>query len=110
VDIVIANTRQAEKVRDSIDLRDHVLRQSDAERYTGALSIRRQGAPHYTDTQMRTRRRLVAPGAGQPRGSPVEAGLERRPSVSVRSTEHTVESRPTRRSMRQLAASPCSRT
>jgi len=109
-DIVIANKRQAEKVRDSLIYEINVIRQIDADRYTWPhiLDQTTKALPPYTwITQMRTASAIVAPGAGQPNGPvTVERDSSGAPSVSVAIDGHTVDIQAYTTFLRQLAASP----
>jgi len=107
---VIANKRQAEKVRDSLIYEINVIRQIDADRYTWPhiLDQTTKALPPYTwITQMRTASAIVAPGAGQPNGPvTVERDSSGAPSVSVAIDGHKVDIQAYTTFLRQLAASP----
>jgi len=109
-DIVIAQKRQAEKVRDSLLFQINVIRQIDADRYIWphVLDQTTKALPPYTwITQMRTASAIVAQGAGQPNGPvTVERDSSGAPSVSVAIDGHTVDIQAYTTFLRQLAASP----
>src|SRR5256885_8394730 len=68
-DIVIAQKRQAEKVRDSLLYEINVIRQIDADRYIWphVLDQTTKALPPYTwITRVQTVSAIVAPGQGQP--------------------------------------------
>ena len=110
-DIVIAQKRQAEKVRDSLLYEINVIRQIDADRYIWphVLDQATKALPPYTwITQMRTASPIVAPGAGQPNNGPVtvERDSSGAPSVAVAIEGRTVDIQAYTTFLRQLAASP----
>src|SRR5712692_5590135 len=109
-DIVIAQKRQAEKVRDSLLYQITVIRQIDADRYIWphVLDQATKALPPYTwITQMRTASAIVAPGQGQPNGPvTVERDSTGAPSVRVAIEGRTVDIQAYTTFLRQLAASP----
>jgi len=95
-DIVIAQKRQAEKVRDSLLFQINMIRQIDADRYIWphVLDQATKALPPYTwITQMRTASALVAPGAGQVNNGPVtvERDSSGAPLVAVAIEGRTVD-------------------
>jgi len=110
-DIVIAQKRQAEKVRDSLLFQINVIRQIDADRYIWphVLDQATKALPPYTwITQVRTASAIVAPGAGQVNNGPVtvERDSTGAPSVAVTIDGRTVDIQAYTTFLRQLAASP----
>jgi len=110
-DIVIAQKRQAEKVRDSLLYEINVIRQIDADRYIWphVLDQATKALPPYTwITQMRTASAIVAPGGGQVNNGPVtvERDSSGAPTVSVAIDGRTVDIQAYTTFLRQLAASP----
>ncbi len=110
-DIVIAQKRQAEKVRDSLLFQINMIRQIDADRYIWphVLDQATKALPPYTwITQMRTASALVAPGAGQVNNGPVtvERDSSGAPLVAVAIEGRTVDIQAYTTFLRQLAASP----
>ena len=110
-DIVIAQKRQAEKVRDSLLYEINVIRQIDADRYIWphVLDQATKALPPYTwITQMRTASPIVAPGASAPNAGPVtvERDSSGAPSVAVAIEGRTVDIQAYTTFLRQLAASP----
>jgi len=110
-DIVIAQKRQAEKVRDSLLYQINVIRQIDADRYIWphVLDQATKALPPYTwITEVRTASAIVAPGAGQVNNGPVtvERDSSGAPSVAVAIQGRTVDIQAYTTFLRQLAASP----
>jgi len=109
-DIVIAQKRQAEKVRDSLLFEINVIRQIDADRYIWphVLDQATKALPPYTwITGIQTASAIVAPGQGQPNGPVVvERDSSGAPSVKVSISGHTVDIQAYTTFLRQLAASP----
>jgi Tfp pilus assembly protein PilN len=110
-DIVIAQKRQAEKVRDSLLFQINVIRQIDADRYIWphVLDQATKALPPYTwITQMRTASAIVAPGAGQVNNGPVTVDRDSSgaPLVAVAIEGRTVDIQAYTTFLRQLAASP----
>jgi Tfp pilus assembly protein PilN len=110
-DIVIAQKRQAEKVRDSLFYEIRVIRQIDADRYIWphVLDQATKALPPYTwITQMRTASVIVAPGAGQVNNGPVTVDRDSvgAPLVAVAIEGRTVDIQAYTTFLRQLAASP----
>jgi Tfp pilus assembly protein PilN len=109
-DIVIAQKRQAEKVRDSLLGEINVIRQIDADRYIWphVLDQATKALPPYTwITHMQTATVLVAPGQGQPNG-PVTVNRDStgRSTVKIAIDGRTVDIQAYTTFLRQLAASP----
>ncbi len=111
-DIVIAQKRQAEKVRDSLLFQINVIRDIDADRYIWphVLDQATKALPPYTwITHMQSVTAMVAPGAGQQAANgPVtveedSAGVS---SVRVSIDGRTVDIQAYTTFLRQLAASP----
>ncbi len=101
-DIVIAQKRQAEKVRDSLLYEITVIRQIDADRYIWphVLDQATKALPPYTwITEVRTASSIVAPGAGQPNNGPVTVDRDSSgaPSVTSRPIRRSCDSLPRRR-------------
>ena len=110
-DIVIAQKRQAEKVRDSLLYEINVIRQIDADRYIWphVLDQATKALPPYTwITQMRTASVIIAPGGGQVNNGPVTVDRDSTgaPSVAVAIEGRTVDIQAYTTFLRQLAASP----
>jgi len=110
-DIVIAQKRQAEKVRDSLLYEITVIRQIDADRYIWphVLDQATKALPPYTwITEVRTASSIVAPGAGQPNNGPVTVDRDSSgaPSVAIAIQGRTVDIQAYTTFLRQLAASP----
>ncbi len=110
-DIVIAQKRQAEKVRDSLLYEITVIRQIDADRYIWphVLDQATKALPPYTwITQMRTASAIVSPGAGQVNNGPVTVDRDSSgaPLVAVAIEGRTVDIQAYTTFLRQLAASP----
>ena len=108
--IVIAQKRQAEKVRDSLLHEITVIRDIDADRYIWphVLDQATKALPPYTwITNMQTASGLVAAQPGQPNGpAPVERDSAGRPTVKVSIRGRTVDIQAYTTFLRQLAASP----
>ncbi|MFN2572314.1 MAG: PilN domain-containing protein [Gemmatimonadales bacterium] len=109
-DIVIAQKRQAEKVRDSLLYQITVIRNIDADRYIWphVLDQATKALPPYTwITHVQTVSAIVAPGQGQPNGPvTVERDSSGAPSVMVSIDGRTVDIQAYTTFLRQLAASP----
>ena len=109
-DIVIAQKRQAEKVRDSLLYEINVIRQIDADRYIWphVLDQATKALPPYTwITQVRTASTIVVPGQGQPNGPvTIEHDSTGAPAVRVAIDGRTVDIQAYTTFLRQLAASP----
>ncbi len=110
-EIVIAQKRQAQKVRDSLLYQINVIRQIDADRYIWphVLDQATKALPPYTwITQMRTASAIVAPGAGQVNNGPVTVDRDSSgaPLVAVAIEGRTVDIQASTTFLRQLAASP----
>jgi Tfp pilus assembly protein PilN len=109
-DIVIAQKRQAEKVRDSLLYQINVIRQIDADRYIWphVLDQVTKALPPYTwIKQIQTASAIVAAGQGQPNGPVVvERDSSGAPSVRVAIDGRTVDIQAYTTFLRQLAASP----
>jgi Tfp pilus assembly protein PilN len=110
-DIVIAQKRQAEKVRDSLLYQINVIRQIDADRYIWphVLDQATKALPPYTwITQMRTASAIIAPGAGQVNNGPVTIDRDSggAPLVAIAIEGRTVDIQAYTTFLRQLAASP----
>jgi len=110
-EIVIAQKRQAQKVRDSLLYQINVIRQIDADRYIWphVLDQATKALPPYTwITQMRTASAIVAPGAGQVNNGPVTVDRDSSgaPLVAVSIEGRTVDIQAYTTFLRQLAASP----
>ena len=108
--IVIAQKRQAEKVRDSLLNEINVIRNIDADRYIWphVLDQATKALPPYTwITNMQTATTIIAPGQGQPNGPVVvERDSSGRPAVKVSIRGRTVDIQAYTTYLRQLAASP----
>ena len=110
-EIVIAQKRQAQKVRDSLLYQINVIRQIDADRYIWphVLDQATKALPPYTwITQMRSASAIVAPGAGQVNNGPVSVDSDSSgaPLVAVSIEGRTVDIQAYTTFLRQLAASP----
>jgi Tfp pilus assembly protein PilN len=110
-EIVIAQKRQAQKVRDSLLYQINVIRQIDADRYIWphVLDQATKALPPYTwITQMRSASAIVAPGAGQVNNGPVSVDRDSSgaPLVAVSIEGRTVDIQAYTTFLRQLAASP----
>ncbi len=111
-DIVIAQKRQAEKVRDSLLYQINVIRDIDADRYIWphVLDQATKALPPYTwITHIQTTSALVAPTQGQPAfNGPVtqEEDSLGRSTVLVTIEGRTVDIQAYTTFLRQLAASP----
>ncbi|OLD87592.1 MAG: hypothetical protein AUG85_06735 [Gemmatimonadetes bacterium 13_1_20CM_4_66_11] len=110
-DIVIAQKRQAEKVRDSLLYEIHVIRNIDADRYIWphVLDQATKALPPYTwITGIQSVSAIVAPAPGQAANGPVtvERDSTGRPSVKVAIAGRTVDIQAYTTFLRQLAASP----
>jgi len=111
-DIVIAQKRQAEKVRDSLLYEIHVIRQIDGDRYVWphVLDQATKALPPYTwITHIQTVSAIVAPGQPQqPNNGPsvVERDSTGAPTVRVAIDGRTVDIQAYTTFLRQLAASP----
>lgn len=108
--IVIAQKRQAEKVRDSLLHEITVIRDIDADRYIWphVLDQATKALPPYTwITNMQSASTLVAAQPGQPNGpATVERDSTGRPTVKVSIRGRTVDIQAYTTFLRQLAASP----
>lgn len=112
-DIVIAQKRQAEKVRDSLLYEINVIRNIDADRYVWphVLDQTTKALPPYTwITRVASAGLSIQPGTGQA-GGPPSAGVApddsmSGPSVRVQITGRTVDIQAYTTFLRQLAASP----
>ncbi len=109
-DIVIAQKRQAEKVRDSLLYQINVIRNIDADRYIWphVLDQATKALPPYTwITGIQSVTAIVAPPPGQPNGPVmVERDSTGRPAVKVAIAGRTVDIQAYTTFLRQLAASP----
>jgi Tfp pilus assembly protein PilN len=112
-DIVIAQKRQAEKVRDSLLYEINVIRDIDADRYVWphVLDQTTKALPPYTwITGVQVASAVVAPGIapGQAANGPVmvERDSGGRPAVKVSIAGRTVDIQAYTTFLRQLAASP----
>lgn len=112
-DIVIAQKRQAEKVRDSLLYEINVIRNIDADRYVWphVLDQTTKALPPYTwITRVGTVGTVIQPGTGQAGGPPPTGGppdsLMSTPSVAVQIEGRTVDIQAYTTFLRQLAASP----
>jgi len=110
-DIVIAQKRQAEKVRDSLLFQINVIRQIDADRYIWphVLDQATKALPPYTwITQVRTASAIIAPIPGQVNNGPVTVDRDSTgaPLVAVTIEGRTVDIQAYTTFLRQLAASP----
>jgi len=109
---VIAQKRQAEKVRDSLLYEIHVIRNIDADRYIWphVLDQATKALPPYTwITGIQSVSAMVAPAPGQPAANgpvTVERDSTGRPSVKVAIAGRTVDIQAYTTFLRQLAASP----
>jgi Tfp pilus assembly protein PilN len=112
-DIVIAQKRQLEKVRDSLLYQINVIRQIDADRYVWPhiLDQTTKALPPYTwITRLGSNAMFVQPGTGQAGGPPPSGGAPNdsmgRASVNVQIDGRTVDIQAYTTFLRQLAASP----
>lgn len=109
-DIVIAQKRQAEKVRDSLLFQINVIRDIDADRYIWPhiLDQATKALPPYTwITHLQSSSAIVAAGPGQPNGPvTVEEDSSGVSSVRVSIDGRTVDIQAYTTFLRQLAASP----
>src|SRR5438270_14238 len=109
-DIVIAQKRQMEKVRDSLVYEIGVIRNIDADRYIWphVLDQATKALPPYTwITQVRPASTIVAAGQGQPNGPvTIEHDSSGAPTVRVSIDGRTVDIQAYTTFLRQLAASP----
>ncbi len=109
-DIVIAQKRQAEKVRDSLLYEINVIRDIDGDRYIWphVLDQATKALPPYTwITHIQAASAIVAPGPGQPNGpAMVERDSSGRPAVRIAIDGRTVDIQAYTTFLRQLAASP----
>jgi Tfp pilus assembly protein PilN len=111
-DIVIAQKRQAEKVRDSLLYEINVIRTIDADRYIWphVLDQTTKALPPYTwITRVGAAGSVIQPGLGQA-GGPLPPGVEdtsaNASSVRVQIEGRTVDIQAYTTFLRQLAASP----
>ena len=114
-DIVIAQKRQAEKVRDSLLYEINVIRSIDADRYVWphVLDQATKALPPYTwITRVGTAGVVPQPGMGQAGGPPPSSGgvvpldSGAAPAVRVQIDGRTVDIQAYTTFLRQLAASP----
>src|SRR6267378_3280633 len=108
-DIVIAQKRQAEKVRDSLLFQIRVIRQIDADRYIWphVLDQATKALPPYTwITKVSAVGTAVVPGTGQPAGQPIVIDSSGISTVRVSIDGRTVDIQAYTTFLRQLAASP----
>ena len=114
-DIVIAQKRQAEKVRDSLLYEITVIRNIDADRYVWphVLDQTTKALPPYTwITRVGSAGTAITPGTGQAGGPPPSSApvttdsLGAVPSVRVQIDGRTVDIQAYTTFLRQLAASP----
>jgi Tfp pilus assembly protein PilN len=112
-DIVIAQKRQAEKVRDSLLYEITVIRNIDADRYVWphVLDQTTKALPPYTwITRVGSASAVIQPGTGQAGGPPptafVQADSLSGPAVRVQIDGRTVDIQAYTTFLRQLAASP----
>jgi Tfp pilus assembly protein PilN len=112
-DIVIAQKRQAEKVRDSLLYEINVIRQIDADRYVWphVLDQATKALPPYTwITRVGSVGTVIQPGTGQAGGPPpstvVITDSLAGPAVRVQIDGRTVDIQAYTTFLRQLAASP----
>jgi len=112
-DIVIAQKRQAEKVRDSLLYEIIVIRNIDADRYVWphVLDQATKALPPYTwITRVGSVGAVIQPGTGQAGGPPpsgvVPGDSISGPAVRVQITGRTVDIQAYTTFLRQLAASP----
>lgn len=106
-DVVIAQKRQAEKVRDSLVSEINVIRQIDADRYTWphVLDQVTKALPPYTwITRISSGGPVVAGGGGMP--APASADSTGAITVQVNIDGRTVDIQAYTTFLRQLAASP----
>ena len=113
-DIVIAQKRQAEKVRDSLLYEINVIRSIDADRYVWphVLDQTTKALPPYTwITRVGVAGGVIQPGTGQAGGPPPSGGVVAvdsvtGPVVHVQIDGRTVDIQAYTTFLRQLAASP----
>jgi Tfp pilus assembly protein PilN len=113
-DIVIAQKRQLEKVRDSLLYQINVIRQIDADRYTWphVLDQTTKALPPYTwITRVGSVGTVIQPGMGQAGGPPpstvpTDDSLGGPPALRVQIDGRTVDIQAYTTFLRQLAASP----
>ena len=112
-DIVIAQKRQAEKVRDSLLYEINVIRQIDADRYVWphVLDQTTKALPPYTwITRVGSAGTGIQPGTGQAGGPPPSSSAPGdsagTPAVRVQIDGRTVDIQAYTTFLRQLAASP----
>jgi len=108
-DIVIAQKRQAEKVRDSLVSQINVIRTIDADRYIWphVLDQITKALPPYTwVTHVQSVGAIVAGAPGQPTQVTVQTDSTGRPLVRVSIDGKTVDIQAYTTFLRQLAASP----
>ena len=111
-DIVIAQKRQAEKVRDSLLYQINVIRDIDADRYIWphVLDQATKALPPYTwITRVQTVSTIVAPAPGQPAANgpaTIERDTIGRPAVKISIEGRTVDIQAYTTFLRQLVASP----
>jgi len=112
-DIVIAQKRQAEKVRDSLLYEITVIRNIDADRYVWphVLDQTTKALPPYTwITRVGSVGTVIQPGTGQAGGPPpstvVQSDSVSSPAVRVQIDGRTVDIQAYTTFLRQLAASP----
>ena len=110
-DIVIAQKRQMEKVRDSLVYEIGVIRNIDADRYIWphVLDQATKALPPYTwITRVQAVTQTLVPGAAQANQPPVAAAMDTSsgPSVRVSINGRTVDIQAYTTFLRQLAASP----
>jgi len=108
-DIVIAQKRQAEKVRDSLFFEITVIRNIDADRYVWphVLDQATKALPPYTWITRVAGQAPAVPAPGQPgQGVAVPPDSGRAPSVLVSIDGRTVDIQAYTTFLRQLAASP----
>src|SRR6058998_2916569 len=110
-DIVIAQKRQAQKVRDSLLYEINVIRQIDADRYIWphVLDQATKALPPYTwITRVSAVMQTLVPGAAQPANQPAVVAMDTSgaPAVRVSIKGRTVDIQAYTTFLRQLAASP----
>jgi Tfp pilus assembly protein PilN len=112
-DIVIAQKRQAEKVRDSLLYEINVIRNIDADRYVWphVLDQATKALPPYTwITRVGSVGAVIQPGSGQAGGPPpatvTTADSGAAPMIKVQIDGRTVDIQAYTTFLRQLAASP----
>src|SRR5205809_4732781 len=110
-DIVIAQKRQAEKVRDSLLYEINVIKGIDADRYIWphVLDQATKALPPYTwITRVSAVMQTLVPGAAQPANQPAVVAMDTSgaPAVRVSIKGRTVDIQAYTTFLRQLAASP----